>query len=205
MKAFKLIAGPACSIQSRDCKDNVLEVKTRPRFRGLAPIWAKIQEKPFWISIDPLYFSSFVPTVLPTNIAWWEWTHERGGLDVEMNFVSRFEFFLVSPHFLNYYHYPFESAPSSVIPFFLPPPDGRGQKLSREQELSQKTFGRRVKAMSGFCIPLSRDYNRVLVPLDKNWWDDQLEFLCKCTSIYQKFNPHIFVSFSAWHCVTSHS
>ena len=140
MKAFKLIAGPACSIQSRDCKDNVLEVKTRPR-----------------------------------------------------------------SNFLNYYHYPFESAPSSVIPLFLPPPNVRGQKSLREQELSQKTFWRRVKAISGFCIPLSRDYNRVLVPLDKNWWDDQLESLCKCTCIYEKFNPHIFVNFSAWHCVTSHS
>jgi len=133
-------AGPACSIQSRDCKDNVLEVKTRPR-----------------------------------------------------------------SNFLNYYHYPFESAPSSVIPLFLPPPNVRGQKSLREQELSQKTFWRRVKAISGFCIPLSRDYNRVLVPLDKNWWDDQLESLCKCTCIYEKFNPHIFVNFSAWHCVNSHS
>jgi len=85
-------AGPACSVHSRDYKDNVLEVKTRPRFRSLAPVWAKMQEKPLWMSIDPLYFSSFVPTVLPTNIAWWEWTHERGGLDVEMNFVSRIFF-----------------------------------------------------------------------------------------------------------------
>ena len=99
-------AGPTCSVHSRDCKDNVLEVQTRPRFRGLAPVWAKIQEKPLWMPIDPLYFSSFVPTELPTNIAWWEWTHERGGLDVEMNFVSRI-FFLVSPNFLNYYHHPF--------------------------------------------------------------------------------------------------
>ena len=134
-------AGPACSIQSRDCKDNVLEVKTRSH-----PTFGII-------------------TIIRSNL------HLR---------------------------------PSS--PFFGPCPMGGGkQKLSREQELSQKTFWRRVKAMSGFCKPLLRDYNRVFVPLDKNWWDDQLEFLCKCTCIYQKFNPHIFVNFSAWLCVTSHS
>jgi len=120
-------AGPACSIQTRDCKDNVLEVKTRPRFRGLAPVWAKIQEKPLWMSIDPLYFSPFVPTVLPTNIAWWEWTHERGGLDVEMNCVSRF-FFGLTPHF--------ELLPLSVRictfvrhPLFLAPARWAGAKI----------------------------------------------------------------------------
>ena len=48
-------AGPACSIQPWDCQNNILEVKTRHWFRGIAPVSARIQEKPLWMSFEPLY------------------------------------------------------------------------------------------------------------------------------------------------------
>jgi len=94
-------AGPACSIQTRDCKDNVLEVTTRPRFRGLAPVWAKIQEKPplnvnwpplsrfrlgFWFSTSNThYFWELGPClayVCPcqgsTTVLWYLMFHNKG-------------------------------------------------------------------------------------------------------------------------------
>ena len=40
-------ARPVRSIQTRDCKDNVLEVKTKLRFKGIAPVSTKIQENHF--------------------------------------------------------------------------------------------------------------------------------------------------------------
>jgi hypothetical protein len=59
--------------------------------------------------------------------------------------------------------------------------------------------------MSGFCIRLSRDYNRVFVPLDKNCCVEQIKFLNRLISIYQMINTHIFVNFLAWHYATSQS
>jgi hypothetical protein len=48
-------AGPACCIQTRDWEDKVLAVKTRPRFREIAPVSSKIQAKPLRMSLDPPY------------------------------------------------------------------------------------------------------------------------------------------------------
>jgi len=50
--------------------------------------------------------------------------------------------------------------------------------------------------MSGFCIPLSRDYNRVLVPLGKNYCVDQVE------SCYRSF-IHILNVQSTYFCELS--